>query len=226
MFSSSVWVPPDAGGPTASAASVVGRRAGRIAFGLVLILGMAAQVYGAVAMSLACGTVKALPDSGLLLATTWGLALVAYGLARLVVWVAAPAPRGDALLRKSLVVPAVGLALALPLSIHGVAFLLVGADFRDWVGVSFAAVGLAHLVFALTFGIHAAQLARGEPRMTIRRIYLWSVCASLVPLGMFLLPEILTAITGLFVLPALHHFDTLARRDRDALPVLPVARIA
>jgi hypothetical protein len=226
MFSSSVWVPPEAGGPTASAAAVLGRRAGRIAFGAVLILGMAAQVYGAVAMSLACGTVKGPPDSGRLLAATWCLALLAYGVTRLLVWVAGPAPRGDAFLRKSLVVPAVGIAIALPLSIHGVGFLVVGGDFGSWVAVSLFVTGLAHLVFALTFGMRAAQLARGEARMTIRRIFLWSTCASILPIGFFVIPVILTAVTGLFVMPALHAFDTIALRERDALPVLPIARIA
>jgi hypothetical protein len=164
--------------------------------------------------------------SGPLLAATWLVALVAYGATRLAVWVAAPAPRGDALLRRSLVVPAVGIALALPLSLHAIPFLLAGEDFREWVCASIAAVGFAHLVFAVTFAMRAGQLADGEPRVTIRRIVKWSVIASLVPCGMFLLPEILTAITALFVVPVLHMFDAIARRERDALPVLPVARIA
>jgi hypothetical protein len=224
MFSSGLWVPPDAGGPITSAANVLGRRAGRIAFGAVLILGMAAQVYGALAASLAVGTVEGLTHSGLLLAATWGLALVAYAAVRLGVSVAAPAPHGDAYLRKSLVVPAVGVALALPLSIHGVGFLVVGGDFGSWVAVSLFVTGLAHLVFALTFGMRAAQLARGEARMTIRRIFLWSTCASILPIGFFVIPVILTAVTGLFVLPALHAFDTIALRERDALPILPIAR--
>jgi hypothetical protein len=235
MVSSSVWVPLEAGGPTASAASMLSRRAGRIAFGTVLILGMAAEVYGAVrgpgawawvSRSFAHDEVHGWTHSGPLLALTWLVALVAYAVVRLAVRAAAPPPRDDALLRESLVVPAVGIALALPLTIHGLFFLLVGGDFGEWVAASVALVGLAHLVFALTFGMHAAQLARGEPRMTIRRVFWWSVCASLVPGALFLLPEILTAITGLFVLPVLHMFDALARRDRDALPVLPVARIA
>jgi hypothetical protein len=218
-----------------SAASVLGRRAGRIAFGVVLILGMAAVVYGAIvgpgawswlggwfAHDVMHDRTHSIP----LLAATWLLALVAYGITRSVVTVARPAPRGDALLRPSLVVPAVGIALTLPLSIHAIPFLLAGKDFRGWVCASIVGAGLAHLAFALAFGIHAAQLARGEPRMTIRRIVKWSVIASLVPLGWVLLPELVTAITGLFVVPVLHRFDALARRDRDALPVLPTARLA
>ena len=120
--------------------------------------------------------------------------------------------------------PAVGVALALPLSIHGVGFLVVGGDFGSWVAVSLFVTGLAHLVFALTFGMRAAQLARGEARMTIRRIFLWSTCASIVPIGFFIIPVVLTAVTGLFVMPALHAFDTIALRERDALPILPIAR--
>ena len=40
-----------------------------------------------------------------------------------------------------------------------------------------------------------------------------------------MIPEILTAITGIFVLPVLHIFDEIAERDRDALPSLPSAKV-
>lgn len=164
--------------------------------------------------------------AGLIIAVTWAAAVIAYALTRLVVWLAAPAPRGDALLRASLVAPAVGLALALPLSLHGLYFLMTGGQFDDWVRLSVAVVGFAHVVFALTFGMHAAQFARGEPRMTIGGIFLWSTCASILPWGIIVIPEILTAITGVFVLPVLYAFDAVARRERDALPSLPRMALA
>jgi len=234
MFSSRLWVPVEAGGPVPSPASVIGRRGGRIAFGTALLVGMAVVVYGAIigpgawswlggpfTHDLMHGRTHSIP----LLAATWLLALVAYGATRLIVRAAAPAPRGDAMLRASLVVPAVGIAFTVPLSIHAVAFALVGEDFGGWICASCAAVGLAHVVFAVTFGIRAGQLARGEPRMTVPRIYKWSVIASLVPCGMFLLPEILTAVTGLFVVPVMERFDAIALHEREALPVLPIARV-
>jgi hypothetical protein len=218
-----------------STANVLGRRAGRIAFGIVLILGMASIAYetihGRDVWSWFGGpfsdNAAAHPlHAGLIIAVTWAVAVVAYAIVRLAVWWAAPAPRGDALLRASLVVPAVGLALALPLGFHGLWFLITGAEFDSWVRMSVAVVGLSHLVFALTFGMHAAQLARGAPRMTIGGIFLWSTCASVIPWGIFVLPELLTLITGMLVLPVLYIFDALAESDRDALPALPRAKVA
>lgn len=217
-----------------TAANVLGRRAGRIAFGLVLVVGMASIAYEAIhgrgIWSSFGGPFSdnafAHPlHAGRIMAVTWAAAVAAYAITRLVVWWVAPAPRGDALLRASLVVPAVGLALALPLGLHALWFLITGGELDGWVRMSVAVVGLSHLVFALTFGMHAAQLARGTPRMTIGGIFLWSTCASIIPWGLFVLPEILTAITGLFVLPVLHIFDALAERDRDALPSLPRAKV-
>ena len=49
-------------------------------------------------------------------------------------------------------------------------------------------------------------------------------CASVIPWGLLFLPETLTLITGVAILPVLHLFTEVARREREALPVLPVAR--
>ena len=218
-----------------STANILARRAGRIAFGLVLLLGMGSIAWEVIRGNSLWGTFggpfsadadRAKLDAAMTLAATWAAATAVYGIVRLAVWAAAPAPRGDALLRASLIVPAVGLAFALPLTLHGLWFAMTGGNFDAWVRLSVAVVGFAHVVFALTFGMRAAQLTRtARPTMTIGSIFLWSVCASVIPWGLLFLPETLTLITGVAILPVLHIFDAIARRERDALPVLPVARM-
>ena len=214
--------------------AVLARRAGRIAFGLVLTGGMIVLAWWSLAGQAPplVGTWRphtGPPPAGEILEVIWLVAGTSYAIVRLGMRRAALAPRGDALLRASLVAPAVGLGLALPLSLHGLAFALPGAGlgpgFDTWADTSVRAVGLAHLVFAATFARRAAQLARsGAPTMSVGGIYLWAVLASAIPWGMFLLPEALTAVTGVFVLPVLFAFDRLAARERDALAQLPTAR--
>jgi hypothetical protein len=164
-------------------------------------------------------------DAAGTIAAMWIAATGVYAIVRVAVTASAPAPRGDAWLRASLVIPAVGLALALPLTLHALWFAMTGGNFDSWVRLSVAVVGFAHVVFALTFGMRAAQLARtAQPTMTIGSVFLWSVCASVIPWGLLFLPETLTLITGVAILPVLHLFTEVARREREALPVLPVAR--
>jgi hypothetical protein len=218
-----------------STANILGRRAARIAFGIVLLLGMGSLAWQVIRGNSLWATFggpfsadgdRAKLDAAMTLATTWVAATVVYAIVRVAVWATAPAPRGDALLRASLVVPAVGLAFALPLTLHGLWFAMTGGNFDAWVRLSVAVVGFAHVVFALTFGMRAAQLTRtSRPTMTIGSIFLWSVCASVIPWGLLFLPETLTLITGVAILPVLHIFDAVARRERDALPTLPVARV-
>ena len=218
-----------------STANILGRRAGRIAFGIVLLLGMGSLAWQVIRGNSLWDTFggpfsaeaeRHTLGAGLTLAATWAAATAVYAVVRVAVWASAPAPRGDALLRASLVVPAVGLAFALPLTLHGLWFAMTGGNFDAWVRLSVAVVGFAHVVFALTFGMRAAQLTRtARPTMTIGSIFLWSVCASVIPWGLLFLPETLTLITGVAILPVLHVFDAIARRERDALPTLPVARV-
>jgi hypothetical protein len=218
-----------------STANILGRRAGRLAFGIVLILGMGSLAWEVIrghSLWEAFGgpfSVEADHEklgAAMTLAATWAAATIVYAIVRVAVWASAPAPRGDALLRASLVVPAVGLGLALPLTLHALWFAMTGGNFDAWVRLSVAVVGFAHVVFALTFGMRAAQLTRtSRPTMTIGSIFLWSVCASVIPWGLLFLPETLTLITGVAILPVLHIFDAIARRERDALPALPVARL-
>jgi hypothetical protein len=205
-----------------SVSAVIGRRAGRIAFGAALLAGMASIVVRSVH-----GDVR---GAGHDLVVTW-LAAIAIGAAvRLGVRWSRVFPGGDALLTASLVVPALGLAAVLPLSVHGLWALVTHGNargFDQWFVLSVRVVGFAHVVFALLFAVHARQLARAErPGVTLGAIYGWTVLASAVPLGMWVLPEVITAVTGLPILVVLHVFDQIAARERTALPVLPRAIVS
>ena len=214
------------------AATVLARRAGRIAFGLALAAGMSLLAWFTLVDPRSSALARGLDAragahdvTAVIISGTWLAAAAGYLVVRLGVWLAAPAPRGDALLRASLVVPAIGLALAVPLGLHLAICTLAGGEFHEWASASVRAVGIAHLVFAATFALRAAGLARtSTPRISHQDIYLATVVASAIPLGMFVLPEILTALTGLAVLPVLSAFDWLAERERGALPLLPAAR--
>ncbi|MBV8761243.1 MAG: hypothetical protein JO257_28355 [Deltaproteobacteria bacterium] len=199
---------------------VVARRLARIVFGAVLFIGAAVLALRS-AHDHDAGAAHAL-------ATTWAVAIGGWALVRLVVPITTRgAPAHDACLTESLVVPAVGLALVLPLTVHGLWGLLVGwhaRDFDEWCGLAVRAVGFAHVVFALLFAVHARQLSTTErPGVSIAAIYGWTVMASTVPFGMWILPEAITAITGLPILIVLHVFDQIALRERTALPALPRA---
>jgi hypothetical protein len=159
------------------ATSVLARRAARIGLGLVLVAGMLLVAHG-----------SAPRDT---LVVTWPVAGSVFLVIRAGVWLVAPAPRGDALLRASLVVPAIGLALALPLTIHLLWFVIAGANFDRWAQLSVPAAGAAHVAFAVLFAFRAAELARtGDPHLSISTIYLLTVLASTIPFGVFILPEL------------------------------------
>ena len=153
---------------------------------------------------------------------TWAIAVVSALVVRLIVWLLDPAPRGDALLAASLAIPAAGLALMLPLSLH---MIVMKGDFDSWVRMSVTVVGLAHVVFAVLFAARAAGLARtATPAVSLGAIYVWTMFASFVPWP-FIIPQVLTGITGLFILPVAFAFDALATREREALPQLPLAKV-
>jgi hypothetical protein len=193
------------------------RRAGRVAFGWTLIAGAALLVA------------SALRDTGhgwfgfhdvhaaAILGITWLAAFVAAGITYLTY-------RGEVTLTTSLVVPACGMALVTPLTIHLLFTLLVKHDtsgFDEWAGLSLIATGIAHVVFAAMAMTRAYQLAKGEPALSLAAIYFTCVGCGAIP---FVVPIIYVAFTGLPILPLLAYMERLAERER-AIPELPRATI-
>lgn len=127
------------------------------------------------------------------------------------------------------VVPAVGAALALPLTIQLAYFVVIDGEvhvnsFNGWAKFGAAFTGIAHIWFAGCVGRRAAQLARGEEPLRVWTIYWSTVLMSAFPgILLFGLPPLVTAATGLPILPLLH----LMRRvpvGRDEVS-LPLARV-
>ena len=191
------------------------RRAGRVAFGWTLIAGAAVLVW------------SVLRDTGhgwfgfhevhaaAIIGITWLAAFVAGGVAYLTY-------SGEVTLTTSLVVPACGMALLTPLTIHLLFCLLVKRDtsgFDEWTGLSLIATGIAHIVFAAMAMTRAYQLARGERAIPIVAIYLTCVGCGAVP---FVIPMMYVAITGLPILPLLGYMERIAARERG-MPELPRA---
>jgi hypothetical protein len=200
--------------------SAYGRRVGRTAFGAVLIVGM-----GVLVRRLAIDVERA--GSAYLIPATWAAAFAAYAITG---WLGSrrTLDHADELAAGSLAVPAAGVALILPLTLH----LLVGlaltrdlAAFDVWAAASAILTGPTHLAFAVLVARRARQLAAGAPAMPPNRIYGICVAVSCLPFAVIVLPPIFVMVTGLPILPLLHWMESLAARDRDrgAAEALPRA---
>ncbi len=217
--------------------STLARRAGRIAFGVVLALGMLVLAVFAIR----CGFRTMPIHAWQLLLGTWLAAFGAAALVRTLTDVAAP-PRPTALDEDrhrvaAFVVPAVGLALIAPLTVHLLVVVLLQLDhamtwhalrralerFDDWAVLSLALTGPAHATFALLVGRRATQLARDQIPTSVEAIYVASTIAACVPGIVVLLPPVIVALTGLPLLPFLHGMRRVAERDRDPRRALPAA---
>jgi hypothetical protein len=107
----------------------------------------------------------------------------------------------DAFATASIVVPAVGVALVVPISLQAVVgapfALLAGANFDSWLGFALGGTALAHVAFAFAMGWSALKVARGHD---VRRVVLWpAVVLSFLPGIIILFPPILVWVTGLVV---------------------------
>lgn len=182
------------------------RRAGRVAFGWVMIAGAAVLVTSAL---------RGAGHSAAILGVTWLAAFVAACITYLTY-------RGEVRLTTSLVVPACGIALLLPLTLHLLFFTFVThstSGFDEWVTLSLIATGIAHVVFAIMAMTRAYQLARGEPAVSIVAIYFTCVANGAIP---FVIPAAYVALTGLPIIPLLAYMERIATRER-AVPELPRA---
>jgi hypothetical protein len=194
-----------------------GRRVGRIALGAVLFAGAAILVQRIEATDR--------PRAALVLAVTWAAAFAAYAIAG---WLGSrrSLDHADELAVPSLVVPCVGAALLLPLTLH-LPFVVGLASRRDafdtWAAVGLIITGPTHLVFAALVGQRARQLATGAIAISARRIYGICVGVSCLPFAIFVLPPFVVAVTGLPLAAGIHLMEGLATRDRlraaaEALP--------
>jgi hypothetical protein len=114
--------------------------------------------------------------------------------------------RASALETASVVWPLVGLALVLPISIHAIVGELfgVGWDFSRWIGLSAIVAGPAHVALVVCALLYARRLRKsalpinGWPGW---RAFAITTGVSVVPFGIWVLPPLLVAATGLLFIP-------------------------
>jgi hypothetical protein len=130
--------------------------------------------------------------------------------------------RADAFEKASVALPLMAIALLAPLTIHaGVWAALLGVqgqleafpEFDVWVAMSLVIVGHAHLLLAF-FGYRFAKKLREMPLSEIDRAgssmawraVWWTVFASALPGAiLYLIPPVLTLLTGLLFSPAMFY---------------------
>lgn len=197
---------------------VIARRIARISFGGALIFGALTIVYGVLE------DWRRAPPAAFLLATSWLVALALGGiglaLARRVRWTRDP----DFLLAPSVIVPMIGLALVLPLTLHLLVFAIAdaaGSAFNEWVALSVLASGVAHLVLVLGVILRGRALVAHRATPTPGSIYAATVAGGAVPFIVFLLPPVIVAVTALPFLWLLRHMETVVERERAALAGAP-----
>lgn len=222
--------------------SLLARRAARIAFGLVLVLGMLVLV----AFALHYGFRRMPIHAWQILLGTWLAAFATAALVRMLARGITPGEPNELAEHRqrvaALAVPAVGIALIAPLTVHAIVYLLGNVaetgtwgglerardGFDEWVVLSLLLTGPAHITFATLAGRRAAQLARGAIEVSVRRIYIATLIAACIPGIVLLLPPVVVALTGLPMLPLLYWMPRIAERDREEGVGLPaaVARVA
>jgi hypothetical protein len=129
-----------------------------------------------------------------------------------------------ALFEASVVLPSIGMALLTPLSLHlGVALVLGegGHGFDGWAAMSMAAVGLAHVGFAILAAIRGLRAVRGATSPSLAFVYIVTIVLSLVPWGMFVLPPVIVGVTGIPIVLFMRLADGMIARERDAAARLP-----
>src|SRR5262245_57784890 len=142
---------------------IFARRVGRIAFGLVLLLGVASLATAAWTGSAGVQN-PARFGAARLVVLTWFAAPVAGRVVRAIAAHLRWRPAAGALFAESVIVPTAGIALLLPITFHlpvVVAVADAGA-FDFWITASLWITGLAHLVFAGLCVLRARQLVAGR----------------------------------------------------------------
>ena len=183
-------------------------RIARIAAGLVLISGAFFLARNSIAISRGESTLACWKA----ICATWGAAAIVVLLGSVI------RDRGDRHRVAGYVVPAAGVALMAPLTLHLIAWRIFSIDgFDAWVMWSVIFVGVAHIAFAIMVGMRAAAIVRGKEPIRVGTIYLATVALAGVPGVILVLPMVITAVTGVFLVPALHAMERWG--ERETLPV-------
>jgi hypothetical protein len=205
--------------------SVRGQRVGRIAFGAVLLAGTALVAHRLWILDH--------PRLTHVIPPIWAAAFAAY-LAAAAIGSRRQLDHAGELAVPGLVVPSVGAALLLPITLH---LPFVAAFAHDWRTFDvWAAVGLVitaptHLALAALVAQRARQLATGAQAISPQKIYTICVAVSCLPFAIFVIPPFLVALTGLPLAALIAAMAPLAARDREraadeALPrAVAVARL-
>jgi hypothetical protein len=198
---------------------IFARRVGRIAFGLVLLLGAAELAHDAWSGSMSNQRMPRL-DAVRIIVLTWLaapiVAIAARAIAARIRW----SRSSEALFAESLMAPAAGIALLLPITLH-MPIVLFAADaetFDIWVMASLWVTGVTHLVFAGLCVYRGRRLVAGLPAMPPRKIYVIILVTSCVPfVVLYAVPPILVAVTALPFVPMLHAMERVVSRERAEL---------
>jgi hypothetical protein len=191
--------------------SLYGMRMGRLAFGITLLVGTAAMYLAAIEDHYADGL-----HAGEIVLVTWAAAFALGAAVRAACGRSTRSAAG--LQRSSVVIPAVGVALLLPLTLLMFGLQLAGDrihEFDMWVQVAPLFVGVPHIVFAAMLGTRAARLVTGRAAPSPWMIYGWSVVASAFPgVLLYFIPSILVAVVGLPILPLMFWMQPYLERER------------
>lgn len=226
---SRLWVSaPASAGHVDVDGRLLSRRLGRVMGGTVLALGPA-LIFAQYAIVHGHGE-RSFINLVPLFALLWVSAGVAAWAGR--VFGASNAARAvfadDAFAVASYVVPAVGVAVAAPLSLQavvGAPFWLVGAvsgdfglaeSFDGWVAFALSGTVHVHVAFAVVLGLAAARVARGD--VDARASLTVPVLLSFFPGAILLFPPVLVWITGAILRRWFLGRARQWKRDDDALP--------
>ncbi|HEU4735181.1 MAG TPA: hypothetical protein VFT22_45130 [Kofleriaceae bacterium] len=210
--------------PTTS--QVIARRIARITFGSVLLVGVACLIAATCSPAFTHRAMEGAPrlDAAAIIALTWVVAAVAAVVAWLIALRLPLHGAPDTLFAESLMVPAAGIALLLPITLHlPVVLALTDREAFDiWLVVSIWITGLAHLVFATMCALRGYQLVVGKPAWSPRKIYVATVLTSCLPfLALYAIPPALVALTGLPFIPLLRAMERIVTRERQELAGAP-----
>jgi hypothetical protein len=204
---------------------IFARRIARIVFGGVLLAGVAWLFADATGLHRPPWSVDDTFGAARTIGATWLVAALAAAVARRLAARVRLSGGPDRLFAESLMVPAVGIALLLPLTIHLPIALWItdSAGFDFWVQLSMGITGLPHAVFAFACAVRAYQLvADRRPAWSPRGIYIATVVTSCVPfILLYAIPPVLVALTGLPFIPMMHAMGRIVARERAAAAAAP-----